>query len=159
MKRSKGKNAPAYDVTATIRAIARVTFKAEVDDRAACRALAMLEDFKRQIEVAVINNFALYKIISEISTVESLSEIKSDGKQPYGELTMDFACVFYQGAECFAAPVFTVIESVALYGDVRNMADPTGTYTPPFPYTPTTEPRTVGPDGRVEIGAIVPTPQ
>lgn len=157
-KESLGPNAPSYDVLATIRVVGRLTFKALPDDAAATQALAALSILQRQIEVAVINNYALFLLISEIVSVDTVNDVKSEGNQPIAELTMDFVCKFYQGPECFAQPVLTPINELAIYGDLLNVFDPTGTYVPPAPGDPVVPPpRDIGPDGRIEIGAIVST--
>lgn len=153
-KESKGKNAPAYDVFATFRLVARVTMKAQAGDAAAVQVLDALAAFQRQIEVAVINNYELYLIISEIASVDTVNEVKSEGNQPIGELTMDLQCVFYQGTEMFAPIVPQEITEFAAFADLINRFDPAVLYVPPFPYDTTLPPRSTGPDGRVEAGAV-----
>lgn len=157
-KVSTGPNSPAFNVTSTIRIIGRLTFKAQVDDAGAALALTALAVLQRQIEVAVINNFALFRMISEMRSIQTTNEVKSEGNQPIAELTMDLECCFYQGFNAFAQPELTDINELAAYGDLLNVFSPSGTYTPPFDYDVTATPRTEGPDGRVEIGAIVPIP-
>lgn len=154
-KGSLGPNAPAYDVSTTIRVIGRLTGKAIADGAAAGVLLTALGVLQRQIEAAVINNYELYRIISEIESVDTENAVKSEGNQPIGEVTMDFVCKFYQGPEAFAQPTLTPIAELAVYGDLVNVFDPNGTYTKPFNYPVAPAPRTAGPDGRVEAGAIV----
>lgn len=154
-KVSAGPNSPAFNVLATFRIIGRLTFKAAVDDAGAAAALAALATLQRQIEVAVINDWALFKLISEIKSIETVNEVKSEGNQPIAELTMDLACEFYQAFNAFAQPATTPIEEFAIYADLLNVFSPDGTYAPPFPYDVTASPRTTGPDGRVEGGALV----
>lgn len=154
-KDSQGANAPAYNVATTIRVIGRLTGKALDDGAAAGVLLTALGVLQRQIETAVINNYALYKIISEIQSVDVASEVKSEGSQPIGEVTMDFVCLFYQGPEAFAQPDLTPIEALALYADCVNVFDPNGTYDKPFNYPVAPAPRAAGPDGRVEGVAVV----
>lgn len=158
-KTSLGPNAPSFDVVTTVRVIGRLTFKASVNDAAAAAALAALQTFQRQIEIAVINAYDLMQVISEFPTIDTKLEVKSEGDQPIAELTMDFAVKFYQGPEAFAQPVTNPLEEFAAYGDLLNVFDPNGTYTPPFDYTVPDAPRTTGPDGRVEIGAVIELPQ
>jgi hypothetical protein len=157
-KESQGPNAPSYDVTATIRVVGRLTLKATANGLQAGVILAALAALQRQIEVAVINDLALYRIISEIVSVDTATEVKSEGNQPIGELTMDFVCKFYQGPEAFAQPTLTPIEELAIFGDLVNVFDPNGTYPPPedgFTYPVADPPRESGPDYRAEIGAVV----
>lgn len=154
-KESLGPNAPSFDVIVHIKLQGRLTFKALPDDAGAALALDALATFQRQIERAVINNFALYRIISEIVSVDIVNEVKSEGNQPIAELTMDFACKFYQGPEAFAPPVLGTLDEMAIYMDLLNLYDPNGDYVPPMVYDVETSPRPSGPDGRVEIGAVV----
>jgi hypothetical protein len=160
-KESLGPNAPSYDVLATIRLVGRLTLKAQADDAHAPLVLAALALLQRQIEVAIINNGPLFLVISEIVSVDTVLEIKSDGAQPIGELTMDFVCKFYQGPEAFAQPDVTAITEMALFGDLVNVFDPNGTYPaqPGFDYPVEAAPRESGPDGRVEIGAAIEVEQ
>lgn len=154
-KDSQGPNAPAYNVSCTVRVIGRLTAKATANGNQAGTLLIALGVLQRQIEVAVINNYALYRIISEIVSVDTESQVRSDGNQPIGELTMDFVCNFYQGTEAFAQPVVSPLEQLAVFGDFLNVFDPNGVYEKPFDYPVPEPPRTIGPDGRVEVGAVV----
>lgn len=154
-KESWGPNAPAYDTTTTIRIEAIVASLPTAGDAGAAAALAALGLLKRQIEVAVINNGPLYRIISEIVTVDSKSEVRAEGEQHLAELTMDFAVKYPQVTQDFAPVPAWPLQEIDLFADLLNVADPSGTYTPPFPYEVTAAPRTLGPDGRVEAGAIL----
>lgn len=157
-KDSQGPNAPAYDVTATVQVIATVTLlPAITNDQAAGVAQGALAVVQRQIERAVINNYELYLVISEIVSVDVKSEVRSTGSGHIGELTMDFAMKFYQGTEAFYPIDTTPISEFALLADMINVADKLGTYTqdPDFPYPVAPAPRIEGPDGRVEIGALI----
>lgn len=157
-KDSQGPNAPAYDVSSTIQVIATVTLlPAITNDQAAGIAQSALAIVQRQIERALINNYDLYLVISEIVSVDVKSEIRSDGSGHVGELTMDFVMKFYQGTAAFY-PIDTVeISELALLGDMINVVDKLGTYpaSPDFPYPVAPAPRIEGPDGRVEIGALI----
>jgi len=61
-------------------------------------------------------------------------------------------------SETFQPAIATDFGGMNVYVDAQQPADPSGTYTPPFGYTPTPAPRTIGPDGRVEIGATFDLP-
>ncbi len=154
-KESWGPNAPAYDTTTTIRVEANVASTAVAGDAGAAAALVAVSLIKRQIEVAIINNGPLYRIISEIVTVDSKQAVKAEGEEHIGELVMDFAMKFPQVTDDFAPVPAWPLDQIAIFGDLLNVADPGGTYTPPFDYAVTPAPRTVGPDGRVEVGAAL----
>lgn len=156
-KDSLGPNAPQYDVLTTIRLTAIAKLKAVNNDQAAAAALVVCGILQRQIERAVINNYALYLIISEIVSVDSENGVKSEGSVYLAELTMDFVMKFYQGTEDFA-PIDTVpITEVMLVADLIDVADLLGTYAndPDFPYPVEPAPREQGPDGRKEVSALI----
>ena len=159
-KESIGKNAPQFNVTATIRVNGRVTSVADAGDAGAVAVQGALATLQRQIEVAVINNYHLTAEISEFVSVDTRSKVSSEGEQHIGELTMDFELLFYQGPEDFAPTASSPLEEIAIYSDFINVFDPTGTYPPP----PVTDPvvpaaRTKGPDGRIEGEVFVELPQ
>ena len=154
-KESMGANAPAFYTTTVVRVVGRVAALPEEDDAGAAAARLALGILKRQIEVAVINNYALTRIISEFASVSSRQEIKNEGQEHEGELTMDFALKYQQGTEDFAPVLYDQIREIAIYADLANVASPTGEFTPPFPYAVTDSPRTQGPDGRVEAAALI----
>lgn len=155
-KDSLGPNAPAFDVLVTIRLVARVLSLPGKGDAGATAALAALGVIKRQIEVAVINNYALYRLISEIQKIHTRAEVKDNGEQHVGELTMDMVLKYAQGTGDFAPILTSPVGEIAIYADLLDVADPSGTYSPPFAYPVTPEPRTEGPDGRVEAGVVLP---
>lgn len=150
-KESKGPNAPEYDVYGTFRVKARSATKATPGNAAAGAMLTELQTLQRQIETTVVNNYALYLMIEQISGIETETSTLSDGALEVGELTMDFVVKFYQGPEAFAPIDFEDIQVFNAFGDLESIFDPNGTYMPPFPYPVPAAPRIVGPDGRVEI--------
>jgi hypothetical protein len=154
-KESLGPNGPQYDTTSTIRVVARVATLAGKGDAGAHAALAAIGVLKRQIEVAVINRYVLYRIINEIGSVKSRPEVKAEGEGHIGEVVMDFAMKYPQLADVFAPVLTSPIREIAIYADLLDVADRSGTYTPPFDYAVVPAPRTQGPDGRPEGGALI----
>lgn len=154
-KQSQGPNAPAYDVATTFRLVGRVKGKAPAGALTAAAVQTALGILQRQIERAVINDYDLFQKISQITTVDSEQMITAEGEQNVGEVTMDMVLEFYQGTEDFAPIPSNPIAEIALYADLLDVADLLGTYTPPFDYPVPAAPRTQGPDGRVEIGAVL----
>lgn len=153
--------APQFTVTTTLRVVARVYALADTGDSGAVAALAATSVLQRQIEVAVINDYDLRASIQQYTTIEVTNEVKRDGEMHFGELVMDFSLEFYQGPEDFAPIVSDAIAELAIYGDLLNVFDPTGTYDPDLePFDAATDaPRTEGPDGRPEISALIELPQ
>jgi hypothetical protein len=155
-KESLGNNAPQFNTTTTIRLTCTLSALPKPNDQGAVDAQIALGIWQREIERAVINNPILWKAgLQEFVSVRSASKVAQEGSTHLGELTMDFGLKFYQGPEDFYPIESDQVAEIALYGDLINVADPTGTYTPPFPYPVETAPREKGPDGRVEIGGKV----
>lgn len=156
-KESLGPNAPQFDVLTTLRLTAIAKLKATSNDQAAGAAQVVAAVMQRQIERAVINDYDLFRVISEIVSVDTKSQVKSEGSVHLAELTMDFVMKFYQGTEDFAPIDVVPIEEIMLVADLIDVADLLGTYppSPDFPYSVEPAPRTEGPDGRVEIGALI----
>lgn len=155
-KEAVGQGVPQFNVFTTIRLVARVTAAALPGDGAAKACLLALGMIQRQIEVAVINSYDLMRAIKRIATVESVNGTKSESEYQLGELVMDFVLEFYQGPEAFFPIVGTPLHLIGIFGDLINVADPTGTYEgSPFPGSVTPAPRTHGPDGRAEVQVLV----
>jgi hypothetical protein len=151
---------PQFTVTTTIRVVGRVTAKAQTGDAGAMAALAATGVLQRQIEVAVINNYALRRAIQQFSSVTVKNGVSAEGEQHIAELVMDFALEFYQGPEDFAPNPSSVLEQFAIYADLVNVFSPTGTFAgTPFAGQAHPSPRTSGPDGRAEGAAVINIPQ
>lgn len=149
-KVSAGLGAPQFNTTAIIVLHGRVTAAAQAADGAANAVRQVLKAFRRQIEVAVINDYALTRSVSSFASVRSRIKTEDSGRQLVGEVAVEFRLAFYQGPELFHPAEADPIDEVRIYADLVNVADPSGTYTPPFDYPVTNAPRSAGPDGRIE---------
>ena len=160
-KESLGRQgAPQFTVTSTLRIDARVTAPAQVNGAGAAAALAQLEVFQQQIEIALINYPPLMQLIQCVPFVRVKMDVNAEGAQNLGEMVMDMGLEFYQGPEDFY-PIHTdPLTEITVDADLVNVADPTGTYLdPPFPDSVVPAPRTHGPDGRPEGGLDILLPQ
>lgn len=154
-KESLGKNGIQFLTTCHIELIAEVSSKALENNKAAGKVLIALALFQREIELAVIGDPTLFGgdqagLVEQLKSVQTKTATRSDGSLERGALSMTFEFTFYQGTEDFKVTDLPDIDRFHLYADLINVADPTGTYTPPLDYIPTPPPRTEGPDGRVE---------
>jgi hypothetical protein len=135
-KQSLGPNAPLFDVTATIEVIARTKSVALLGDAGSAVALAAAERLKWQIEVALINNPALWvkpngaRRISQFASVDSELTTNSEGSSPLGNLLMHIEVDFTQGPEDFYPITGTPIE-----GFDAGVQMPPGTVEPGFSIT------------------------
>lgn len=156
-KESLGRNgAPQFTVTATIPIVLRVTSKASAGDAGAVAVLAAMAALRRQVEVAVINAAPIMGLLQQYPFVRAQMKVTAEGEQHIGECQMLVGMEFYQGPEDFAQPVTTPLEELAIYTDLVNVFDPSGTYAnPPFPDAVKPAPRTSGPDGRAEGAGVV----
>lgn len=159
-KQSQGNGGINFNVTMTVRVVARVTSPAATGDTGCLACLAALGTLQRQIEVAVITANPTLPV-SQISSVEIQNQVTSNAHQHVGELTMDFTLEFYQGYEDFGPPTVNPLQEMAVYTDLVNVFSPTGTFTQnPFPGSINPSPRTSGPDGRLEgAGLDITLPQ
>ena len=152
VKESKGPNGPTkFDSTAAIeiRAIVRgITGESALD---AVEALgAVIEDI-------VFKDYALRRLVQDFRRVDTITEIKSEGKEHFAAISMAVRCTFF---EEFDPDVTATLQRMTVTADLTNVADPSGTYVDPlFPNAATPAPRTSGPDGRAEGGIDVVLPQ
>lgn len=132
-KRSLGKNAPLFEVTTTIDIVARTQSPAAVGDAGSAAALAAAEQLKQQIEVALINNPAVWanpdgsQRISQFTSIDSEIATSSEGSMPMAELHMVIEIEFAQGPECFFP-----IPGIPLAGFDAGVGVPAGTAEPGF---------------------------
>ncbi len=151
--------APQFFTLAHVRIVGRVQASADSAEEGGHAAEEKLWRLKRQAEVAIVNAFGVMLQVQEIAHIHAEIGFSSEGRMNFGELVMDVGLRFYRGADQFAQPAATTPTSVLIAGDLVNVADPSGTHTPPFAYPVTPAPRTQGPDGRVEAGAEIPLNQ
>lgn len=132
-KESLGRNAPLFNVTTTIEIVARTRSTALVGDAGSAVALAAAEILKGQIEVALINNPAVWahpdgsQRISQFASVDSELTTSSEGAMPTAELLMHIEVDFTQGPEDFFPIPSTPLAQIG--GSVQM---PTGTIKPTF---------------------------
>ncbi|HEX7906858.1 MAG TPA: ABC transporter permease [Paraburkholderia sp.] len=135
-KQSLGRNAPLFDVTTTIEIIARTKSIALVGDAGSAAALAAAERLKAQIEVALINNPAVWahpdgsQRISQFASVDSELTTSSEGDMPIAELLMHIEVDYTQGPDDFFP-----IPSTPLEGFDAGVQEPAGTVEPGFSIT------------------------
>lgn len=154
---SMGPNASAFNVTTSARVIGRLTSLADVGDTGAEAVQAALDIFARQIKVAVVNAYnARALAIEEITRITITTKVSAEGERHVGECAVDFEMRFPEFADDYGPDVTNPLDELAIYTDLINLADPTGTYVnPPFPASVTPAPRAEGPDGRTEGGVFV----
>lgn len=161
-KVSEGRvTAQSFTVLATIRIVGRIYAKAGAGDAGAIAAQAALGVLKRQIAIAVINDYEIRRHIQQYKFVRSMARVDSQqGGLVFGELVMDLGLEFYQGPEDFAPVEGDPLEEIAIYADLLNIFSPTNIFAgTPFAADATPPPRTSGPDGRAEGAALIILPQ
>lgn len=132
-KESLGRNAPLFNVTTTIEIVARTRSTALIGNAGSAVALAAAEILKGQIEVALINNPAVWahpdgsQRISQFASVDSELTTSSEGKMPTAELLMHIEVEFTQGPEDFFP-----IPGTPLEGFDASVQEPSGTVKPSF---------------------------
>lgn len=108
-KESWGPNAPAFTVTATIEIIGRTKSTAGLGNSGSTAALLAAEALKQEIEVALINNPALWAMqapsvgqrVQEFKSIHSELATSSEGDMPTAEVRMVIEVVFIQTPDDF----------------------------------------------------------
>jgi hypothetical protein len=109
-----GLGAPQFNVTAIIVLHGRVTSTALADDGAANAVRQMLATLRRQIEVAIVNDYELTKVIDRFVSIRSRIKTSEEGRQIVGEVGIEFRLLFYQGPEAFQPVVADDFDVVRL---------------------------------------------
>lgn len=133
-------------------------FRTTLDLLILARAEAIATDIEDQIDTlveqaknALFTNCAFRDLVNWFAGMRTELTYGDTDRLPYAEAAITIKCVYN---EPFAANITTNFAGADIYVDAASVAvDPTGEYTPPFPYPVQPAPRTRGPDGRIEIGA------
>jgi hypothetical protein len=117
---------------------------------------AQLDALCLAIEGAILQQANLLTLVEIVSAVETQLKYDDRGQRVLGNAVMAFDLVY---DEVYEPIETTLFNGANLYIDALNVFDPTGQYTPPFPYPvqpgSPTSPRIKGPDGRPEIAEQV----
>lgn len=157
-KESIGKGAPQFTSTCTIELEARVGAATDAAAQDAIEALCLV------IEMALLTNDDLIRIVSQVVSVESRTEVTSDGRIHFGGARMLFAFEVPEMFDSFGAPggapggVPVPLLSFGLHLDAGAPFDATANY-PDARFSVAPAPRTAGPDGRDEGALNVVLPQ
>ena len=166
-KESIAKTMPEFTTTVS------AEIEARLEATTAEAAQDQIEALGYSIEAAAFKAYAVVGMCQQIASVDSESQVTSEGKQHIASLTMNVAFEMFEAFDPTmadppltawppAVPETVALESVGIHADLTNVFDPDGTYTPSPdapPYTPTPAPRTVGPDGRDEGALDIELPQ
>jgi len=167
-KENVTKHVPEFTTTVTLEVQIRLQALTEA------AAQDALESLGYQAEQALFTNYALVAMCQQLgSTVDTDVEITAEGAQHIAAQTMRIECEVFEAFDATVTPpaastwpvqaVPTVpLDSVGIHLDMAAPFDPNGTYTPSTDapaYTPTTPPRTSGPDGRDEASLDINLPQ
>ncbi len=136
-KQSLGRNAPLFSVTTTIEIVARTKSPALVGDAGSAIALAAVERIKGQIEIALINNPAVWaepadpsgaQRIQQFSSIDSEITTSSEGEKPMAELLMHIEVEFTQGPGDFFPIPSVPLRAIDVHVDLTNIFDSRGQY-------------------------------
>lgn len=145
---------PTFNSEVVLSVVGRIDATTEMEADELARVLC------EQIETAILRNgqFIFESEIQHFPSVSTEFKVSAEAKRFIGEAHCSFSCSVFEVFEpnIDAAgdqfPPRDLIAGIDIKADLINVADPTGEYdTPTAPaYTPTTAPRTEGPDGRLE---------
>lgn len=151
-KESGARAQPNFTVTAFIE------IEAKILANSAEKALADLEQLCDQIETAITTDYNIIIELQQISSIDIMAQYDSTSGKHIGYAKLDFGMEYFEVPETPVNPL--PFKIIALSVDLGNVFDPNGTYpNPPFPSSVVPAPRTFGPDGRNEGGAIINLPQ
>ncbi len=127
---------------------ASIEIRAIVSGSTGEAALDAVEALCADVEDIVFKDYALRRLVQDFRRVETITEVKAEGRVHFGAISMAVHCQFY---EAFDPDVTATVERMVVTLDLQNVADPNGTYPdPPFPEAVKPAPRTSGPDGLAE---------
>lgn len=125
--------APSFNVTTTLRVIARVQEPADLVDAGAVAVAIALETLRDQIKAAVINNPTLMGSgapVQQFSRFRSMPHTTANGEQPIGEMVVEIDMVFVQSYE----DLYQIV-AIPLQGFDAGVQMPPGTTEPGFSIT------------------------
>lgn len=164
-KESIQKGMAEFTTTSSIEIEARLEATTSTAAQDAIEALAYL------LENAILTNYSVIGMVSQVASVDTQTEISADGRKHLAGIKM---MLNFEMPETYdptaVAPDLTTwpvvpaqlvpFTNFTLTGDLINIFDPNGTYVGTlFPASVLLAPRTSGPDGRMEGGSDITLPQ
>jgi hypothetical protein len=126
VKNSLGRNVPQFTTVTTVRVTGRLQELDELEeDNGAAKAEEALEQFREQIERAVINSYELTRQTQQFLQIRSTIDISAGGEGHTAQLLMELDIEYYQGPE-----EFYPVETTPLEGIDITIAMPDGTTQP-----------------------------
>jgi hypothetical protein len=120
---------PSFNVTTTLRVIARVQEPAELEDAGAAAVAIELETIRDQIKAAVINNPTLMgwgAPVQQFTHFRCMPHTTANGEQPLGEMVVEIDMIFIQSSD----EDFYQIPTVPLQVVDVTVLEPDGTTEP-----------------------------
>lgn len=146
-KQSVTKSMPEFTTTVTLEVLARVVASTDVDAQDQIEALGQI------IEQAILGAPAFIKILQQVSSITTVTEITSEGQRHLAGIQMLIDCEVFESFDPteINPSAYPALQEMLIHVDTAKPFDATGTYAaPPFPDSVTPAPRTSGPDGRDE---------
>lgn len=150
-KESIARSQPDFTTTVTLELEARIEASSAVAAQDAIEALGY------NIEQALFTSVGLIALLQQVASVDTETEISSDGRRHLGGIRMTIALELF---EAFEPAPGIALTSIGIHADMGNPFDPTATYAGSlFPAAVQPAPRTSGPDGRDEGALDISLPQ
>ena len=151
-KESIAKGPPQF--TSTI----GIEIEARVSGKTAAAAQDSIEALCYTIEMALLTNYDLMRLVSQVASVDSRTEVTSEGRIHFGGARMLFSYEVPEMFDTFITGQPVPLASFGLHFDAGAPFDATGVYENPL-FPGNTAPRTAGPDGRDEGALDITLPQ
>ena len=151
-KESKQKGQPEFDTMVGVEMALRVSAPTAAGAQDALEALCYA------VEMAVLTNHDLIKLLQQVASIDTVPEFSASGKLHFGGAVMKFGFEVFEAFDPFVVVAPVPLTSFGLHFDACAPFDATGTYENTlFPGLPA--PRTSGPDGRDEAALDFTLPQ
>lgn len=129
-RQSLGRDTVIFQTMATVRVIGEVSAPATLGDVSTSSAEPQLWRLKRQVEIAVINSYPLFRQIQQLASIASQLAFSGDQGQHLAGMQSDFAFEFIEGGDDFAPIAADDLEEA--HAEIENYPETPG-FTTPLP--------------------------
>lgn len=119
-KQSIGRSTVEFTTTCNVRVNAEVSSPAELGNVNASQVEAKLWALKRQIEIAIINSYPLFRVVQQLASAQAQFSYTSEAATHLAGMQIDLTFEFYEGPESFAPIAADEVDALVIHTD----ADP-----------------------------------
>lgn len=128
-----------------------IEIEARVKGGTPAAAQDAIEELGNLIEWTLFTDYELIRIINQIASVDTSTEVSSEGKEHFAGIRMSLAFEVPEMFDPTSVREYPALTAAGVHVDTAAPYDANGTYaSPAFPDSVLPAPRTSGPDGRDE---------